>query len=203
LGKLLVKGPDAGRFLDMLYTNMMSTLPIGKCRYGLMCSENGFLSDDGVVARIAEDEWLCHTTTGGADRIHAHMEEWLQTEWPDMNVYCTSVTEQWAVAALNGPRARDLLSSISDIDCSNEAFPFMSMREGTIAGIPARVYRISFTGELAYEINVPARYGRKLWETLLEAGKAYDLCQYGTVPRKVLLLWGRTPMVRLHRSIWI
>ncbi|MGB0439980.1 MAG: sarcosine oxidase subunit alpha family protein, partial [Paracoccaceae bacterium] len=118
LGKVLVKGPDAGKFLDMMYTNMMSTLKIGRCRYGLMCSENGFLSDDGVVARIDEDTWLCHTTTGGADRIHAHMEEWLQTEWWDWNVYIANVTEQYAQVAVVGPNARKCLEKLGGMDVS-------------------------------------------------------------------------------------
>ncbi len=106
LGKIVVKGPDAGKFLDMLYTNMMSTLPVGKCRYGLMCSENGFLSDDGVVVRMDEDTWLCHTTSGGADRIHAHMEDWLQCEWWDWKVYTANLTEQFAQIAVVGPPKR-------------------------------------------------------------------------------------------------
>ena len=117
LGKLVVKGPDAGKFLDMLYTNMMSTLKPGRCRYGLMCTENGFLTDDGVVARIDEDTFLCHTTTGGADRIHAHMEEWLQTEWWDWQVYVANVTEQYAQVAVVGPNARKVLEKLGAWMC--------------------------------------------------------------------------------------
>jgi sarcosine oxidase subunit alpha len=131
LGKIIVKGPDAGRFMDMLYTNMMSTLKPGKCRYGLMCSENGFLMDDGVVARLDEDTFLCHTTTGGADRIHAWMEDWLQCEWWDWKVYTANVTEQWAQIAVVGPKARAVLQSLGgDIDLSKEALPFMGWAEG-------------------------------------------------------------------------
>lgn len=111
LGKILVKGPDAGRFLDMLYTNMMSTLKVGRCRYGLMCSENGFLMDDGVVARLSEDSFLCHTTSGGADHIHQHMEEWLQTEWWDWKVWVVNVTEEWGQIAVVGPKARTVLET--------------------------------------------------------------------------------------------
>ncbi|MCU0902376.1 MAG: 2Fe-2S iron-sulfur cluster-binding protein, partial [Tabrizicola sp.] len=125
LGKIIVKGPDAGRFLDMLYTGVMSTLPIGKCRYGLMCNEQGFLSDDGVVARIDEDTWLCHTTSGGADRIHAWMEDWLQCEWWDWKVYTANVTEQYAQVAVVGPNARKLLQVLGGMDVSKEALPFM------------------------------------------------------------------------------
>ena len=180
LGKIVVKGPDAGRFLDMLYTNMMSSLKPGRCRYGLMCSENGFLSDDGVVARIDEDTFLCHTTTGGADRIHAHMEEWLQTEWWDWQVYTANVTEQYAQIAVVGPNARNLLDKLGGMDVSKEALPFMGWADGTLAGVPVRVYRISFSGELSYEIAVPAHQGRAFWDHLLEAGAEWNATPYGT-----------------------
>ena len=112
LGKILVKGPDAGKFLDMIYTNMMSNLKVGKCRYGLMCSENGFLSDDGVVVRLSGDSYLCHTTSGGSDRIHAHMEEWLQTEWWDWKVYTLNLTEQYSQMAIVGPKARQVIAKM-------------------------------------------------------------------------------------------
>ena len=171
LGKLIVKGPDAGKFLDMLYTNMMSTLKVGKCRYGLMCSENGFLIDDGVVARIDEDTWLCHTTTGGAERIHGHMEEWLQTEWWDWKVYVANVTEQYAQVAVVGPNARKVLEKLGGMDVSREALPFMEWRDGKIGDFDCRAYRISFSGELSYEIAVPASQGQAFWDALMEAGK--------------------------------
>jgi sarcosine oxidase subunit alpha len=180
LGKLVVKGPDAGRFLDMLYTNMMSTLPVGKCRYGLMCSENGFLMDDGVVARMSEDTWLCHTTTGGADRIHAHMEEWLQTEWWDWKVYVANVTEAWAQFAVVGPNARKVLEKLGGMDVSKETLPFMQWAEGTLGDLPARVFRISFSGELSYEIAVPASHGRAFWERLMQEGAEFGVMPYGT-----------------------
>ncbi|WP_299785245.1 sarcosine oxidase subunit alpha family protein [uncultured Marivita sp.] len=180
LGKIIVKGPDAGRFLDMLYTNMMSTLKPGKCRYGLMCSENGFLTDDGVVARIDEDTFLCHTTTGGADRIHAHMEEWLQTEWWDWQVWTVNATEQFAQVAVVGPNARKLLEKLGGMDVSKDALGFMEWKDGDLAGFPVRVYRISFSGELSYEIAVPANLGRAFWDKLLEAGAEWDITPYGT-----------------------
>lgn len=186
LGKILVKGPDAGRFLDMLYTNMMSTLPVGKCRYGLMCNENGFLMDDGVVVRLSEDSWLCHTTTGGADRIHAWMEDWLQCEWWDWKVYTANLTEQYAQIAVAGPNARTLLERLGGMDVSKEAFPFMTWREGTLGGFRARVYRISFSGELSYEIAVPASEGLALWRALLEAGEDLGVAPYGTEAMHVL-----------------
>ena len=180
LGKLVVKGPDAGKFLDLLYTNMMSTLPVGKCRYGLMCSENGFLSDDGVVARIDDDTWLCHTTTGGADRIYAHMEEWLQTEWWDFKVYVANVTEQFAQVAVVGPKARDVLEKLGGMDVSKDALAFMQWADGTLGGFSARVFRISFSGELSYEIAVPASEGLAFWKALLDAGKSFGITPYGT-----------------------
>ena len=180
LGKIIVKGPDAGKFLDMLYTNMMSTLKVGKCRYGLMCSENGFLSDDGVVARIDEDTFLCHTTTGGADRIHAHMEDWLQCEWWDWKVYTANVTEQYAQVAVVGPNARKVLEKLGGMDVSKETLPFMEWADGTLGGFDARVYRISFSGELSYEIAVPASQGRAFWDALMDAGAEFGVMPYGT-----------------------
>jgi sarcosine oxidase subunit alpha len=164
----------------MMYTNMMSNLAVGKCRYGLMCSENGFLIDDGVVARIDEDTWLCHTTTGGADRIHAHMEEWLQTEWWDWKVYVANMTEQFAQVAVVGPNARKVLEKLGGMDVSKEALGFMQWADGTLGGFKARVYRISFSGELSYEIAVPANEGRAFWDALLEAGAEFDVMPYGT-----------------------
>ena len=180
LGKLVVKGKDAGKFLDMLYTNVMSSLKPGRCRYGLMCGENGFLSDDGVVARIDEDSFLCHTTTGGAERIHAHMEEWLQTEWWDWDVYVANVTEQYAQIAVVGPHARDTLAKLTDDDISAEALPFMAWKDITLGGMRARAYRISFSGELSYEIAVKASEGRALWDALLAAGSTFNVTPYGT-----------------------
>ncbi|MEM9125803.1 MAG: sarcosine oxidase subunit alpha family protein [Pseudomonadota bacterium] len=180
LGKLIVKGPDAGKFLDMMYTNMMSTLKVGKCRYGLMCSENGFLIDDGVVARIDDDTWLCHTTTGGAERIHGHMEEWLQTEWWDWKVYVANVTEQYAQVAVVGPNARKVLEKLGGMDVSKDALPFMEWRDGKIGDFDCRAYRISFSGELSYEIAVPASRGQAFWDALTEAGQEFGVMPYGT-----------------------
>jgi len=180
LGKIIVKGPDAGRFLDMLYTNMMSTLKPGRCRYGLMCNENGFLMDDGVVARLDEETFLCHTTSGGADSVHAHMEEWLQTEWWDWNVYTANVTEQFAQVAVVGPKARKVLEKLTDDDISAEALTFMGWTDVTFGTIRARVFRISFSGELSYEIAVRASEGRAFWDTVLNAGAAFGVTTYGT-----------------------
>lgn len=180
LGKILVKGPDAGRFLDMMYTNVMSSLPVGKCRYGLMCNDNGFLIDDGVVVRLAADEWLCHTTTGGADRIHAHMEDWLQCEWWDWKVYTANLTEQFAQVAVVGPKARELMQRLGGMDLSADTLPFMGWVAGALGGIPVRIYRISFSGELSFEIATPARRGLELWEKLMAAGADLGVTPYGT-----------------------
>jgi sarcosine oxidase subunit alpha len=180
LGKIIVKGPDAGKFLDMMYTNMMSTLKPGKCRYGLMCNENGFLIDDGVVARIDEDTWLCHTTTGGAETIHAHMEEWLQTEWWDWQVYVANVTEQYAQIAVVGPNARKALEKLGGMDVAKEALGFMEWVDGTLGGFAVRIYRISFSGELSYEIAVDASHGRAFWDALMAVGADLGAMPYGT-----------------------
>ncbi|WP_394198128.1 sarcosine oxidase subunit alpha family protein [Litoreibacter albidus] len=186
LGKIIVKGPDAGKFLDMMYTNMMSNLKQGKCRYGLMCTENGFLTDDGVVARIDDDTWLCHTTTGGAARIHAHMEEWLQTEWWDWKVYTVNATEQYGQIAVVGPNARAVLEKLGGMDVSKEALGFMEWKEGQIGGFDARVFRISFSGELSFEIAVPASQTRAFWDALHAAGAEFDATAYGTEALHIL-----------------
>ena len=180
LGKLLVQGPDAAKFLDMLYTNMMSTLKIGKCRYGLMCSENGFLMDDGVVVRLGEQSFLCHTTSGGAEHIHAHMEEWLQTEWWDWKVYVANLTEQYAQVGVVGPKARDVLEKLGGLDVSKEALGFMEYAEGRLGTFDVRVFRISFSGELSYEIAVPAGQGLAFWQALCAAGEEFGIMPYGT-----------------------
>lgn len=186
LGKILVKGPDAGRFLDMLYTNMMSTLKVGRCRYGLMCDENGFLMDDGVVARIDEDTWLCHTTTGGAEHIHGWMEDWLQCEWWDWQVHTVNLTEQLAQIAVVGPNARKTLEALGGMDVSAETLPFMGWVDGKLGDFNVRVYRISFSGELSYEIAVPAGQGQALWDALMVAGAPFDPTPYGTEALHVL-----------------
>ncbi|TSD86857.1 sarcosine oxidase subunit alpha family protein [Mycobacterium sp. KBS0706] len=186
LGKIDVRGPDAAEFLNRVYTNAWAKLAIGGCRYGLMLGEDGMVKDDGVTTRLADDHFHMTTTTGGAATILAWLEEWLQTEWPDLKVFLTSATEQWAVATISGPKCRELLSRLTDLDLSNEAFPHLTMREGTVAGLAARVFRISFTGELSYEINVPAAYGLALIEAIETAGQGLDLVPYGTEAMHVL-----------------
>jgi sarcosine oxidase subunit alpha len=187
LGKIDVQGPDAADLLDRLYTNLMSSLKVGSVRYGVMCGLDGMVIDDGTVIRVADDRFLVTTTTGNAAKILDWMEEWLQTEWPELRVHLTSVTEQWATIPLVGPRSRDVLAAVApDLDVSNEAFPFMTWRDATVAGIPARVCRISFSGELAYEVNVPAWEGLAMWEALFAAGQPWGITPYGTETMHVL-----------------
>lgn len=187
LGKIEVVGPDAAKFMNIMYTNPWSKLAVGACRYGLMLGENGYIYDDGVVGRIAEDRFHVTTTTGGAPRVYRHMEDYLQAEFPELDVWLTSTTEQWSVIALNGPNARKLIESfVEDIDLSPDAFPHMAVREGKICGVPTRLFRVSFSGELGFEVNVPSHYGRQVWETLFEAGKQYDITPYGTETMHVL-----------------
>ncbi len=187
LGKIDVQGPDAALFLDRLYTNMMSTLKVGMIRYGVMCRLDGMVFDDGTVIRLAQDRFLVTTTTGNAAAVLDWMEEWLQTEWPELKVHCTSVTEQWATVALVGPKSRAVLGSLApQLAVSNDDFPFMAWRETTVAGIEARVCRISFSGELAYEINVSPWQALALWEALYEAGEPYGITPYGTETMHVL-----------------
>ncbi len=186
LGKIDIQGKDSAEFLNWIYTNKWDNLKPGRARYGLMLNEHGMVFDDGVTTRLADDHFHMTTTTGGAARVLGWLEEWSQTEWPKMDVYFTSVTEQWAVCTITGPNSRALLSELTSLDLDPETFPFMAMQEGTVAGAPARVYRISFTGDLAYEINVPARYGLHVWNALREAGRKHDLCLYGTETMHVL-----------------
>ena len=180
LGKLIVSGPDAGTFLDLIYTNMISNLAIGKCRYGLMCSENGFLIDDGVVARLDENTFLCHTTTGGAERVHSHMEEWLQTEWWDLKVFTQNISEQYAQIAVVGPNSRKLLKKLGGTDISKDTLGFMEWTDAYLGGFQARVFRISFSGELSFEISVGSSVGLDFWNTLLDVGAEFDIMPYGT-----------------------
>ena len=187
LGKIDIRGRDAAEFLNRLYTNAWSKLGVGKCRYGLMLKDDGMVMDDGVTTRLGENQFHMTTTTGGAAGVLDWMEEWLQTEWPDLEVYLTSVTEQWAVATLSGPNAGKILQDAGiDFDLSPAEFPFMSMKEGHIGGLPARIFRISFTGELSYEINVAARHGLALWTHLMKAGKPHGITPYGTEAMHVL-----------------
>lgn len=188
LGKIDVIGSDAAEFLNRVYTNGFKTLKVGFARYGVMCKADGMVFDDGVVIRLAEDHYYLTTTTGNAAAVLDWLEEWSQTEWPELDVTFTSVTEQWATIAVVGPRSRDVVSVLApDVDCSAEAFPFMSVRETVLAsGIPARIARVSFSGELAYEVNVTSWYGKAVWEAVFAAGAEYGITPYGTETMHVL-----------------
>ena len=187
LGKIDVQGADAAEFLERVYTNSWKRLGVGRCRYGLMCTEDGMVFDDGVTLRLGENRFLVHTSSGNAARVLGWMEEWLQTEWPELEVFCNSVTEQFATASISGPLARRLLAELTtDIDLDKDAFPFMSWRDGHVAGLPARVARVSFTGESSFEINVPAGYGLSLWTALIHSGRRYGITPYGTEAMHVL-----------------
>ncbi len=187
LGKIDVQGADAAEFLERIYTNSWKRLGVGRCRYGLMCTEDGMVFDDGVTLRLGENRFLVHTSSGNAARVLGWMEEWLQTEWPELEVFCNSVTEQFATASISGPLARRLLAELTtDIDLDKDAFPFMSWRDGHVAGLPARVARVSFTGESSFEINVPAGYGLSLWTALIHSGRRYGITPYGTEAMHVL-----------------
>lgn len=187
LGKIEVVGPDAVEFMNRMYTNPWTKLAPGRCRYGLLLGDDGYIRDDGVIGRMTEDRFHVTTTTGGAARVLNMMEDYLQTEWPHLNVWLTSTTEQWSTIALNGPNAAKLLQPfVEGVTLTEEAFPHMSCMECTVAGMPARLFRVSFTGEIGFEVNVPAPMGHKLWETLWEAGQHYDITAYGTETMHVL-----------------
>jgi len=187
LGKIEVVGPDAAEFLNRLYINNWSNLAVGRARYGILLREDGFVYDDGVIARIAPDRFHVTTTTGGAPRVLALMEDYRQTEWPDLRVWLTSTTEQWAVIAVQGPKSRELLAGLVEgIDLGAAAMPHMSVARGHIAGVPLMLFRVSFTGELGFEVNVPADHGQPVWERIHAAGKAYGITAYGTEAMHVL-----------------
>ena len=187
LGKIEVQGPDAQVFLDRIYTHDVARIKVGRCAYGIMLGEDGMVMDDGVMARLGEQHFYLTTTTGGAARVLGWLEQWLQTEWPDLKVYLTSVTERWSTIVLAGPYSRSLLQGMeSDIDFSQGDFPFMSVRSGSLVGRTVRVFRVSFSGELAYEINVESDLAPGLWQTLMEAGERYGITPYGTETMHVL-----------------
>jgi len=186
LGKVEVVGPDAVTFMNRLYVNAWDSLAVGRARYGVLLRDDGFVYDDGVVARLAPDRFHVTTTTGGAARVLAMMEDYLQTEWSELAVWLTSTTEQWAVIALQGPRARQVLAGLVDIDLSAASLPHMGVAAGHICGVPMRLFRVSFTGELGFEVNVPADFGPAVWEAVWAAGQAHGITPYGTETMHVL-----------------
>ncbi|WP_119153488.1 sarcosine oxidase subunit alpha family protein [Caldimonas tepidiphila] len=187
LGKIQIDGPDAREFLNRVYSNAWSQLAPGKCRYGLMLDENGMVMDDGVTACIHDTQFYMTTTTGGAARVLNWLERWHQTEWPELKVWMSSVTDHWSTVALVGPKARAVLAKLcTDIDLSPSAFKFMDWQAGTVAGLPCRVFRVSFSGELSYELNVESGHGHELWEAVMAAGAEFGITPYGTETMHVL-----------------
>ena len=181
LGKIDIQGTDASEFLNRVYTNAWSKLAIGKCRYGLMLNEDGMVYDDGVTTRLGENHYIMTTTTGGAATVLGKLEDYLQTEWPELDVYLTSVTDHYATVSVCGPNSKKIVSQvIPDLDFSDESFPHMSFKNTKIGKVKCRVMRISFTGEHSYEINVQANYGKSVWEKCMEAGKKFNITPYGT-----------------------
>ena len=187
LGKIDIQGRDVSEFLNRIYTNAWSKLEIGKCRYGVMLGDDGMVIDDGVTTRLGEYHYLMSTTTGNAASVLSKLEDWLQTEWPELEVYLTSVTEQYGTISLNGPNSRKLMQKLnSDYDFSKENFSHMSFKNINLCGVECRVMRISFTGELCYEINVPSGFAKYLWEICIEKGQEFSITPYGTEAMHVL-----------------
>ncbi|MGH8135195.1 MAG: glycine cleavage T C-terminal barrel domain-containing protein, partial [Steroidobacteraceae bacterium] len=187
LGKIAVAGPGAAEFLDRLYVNSFGKLVVGSARYGILLRDDGFIYDDGIVARTAADCFHVTTTTGGAARVLSMMEDYRQTEWSELEVWLTSTTEQWAVIAVQGPAARRVLQPlVSGADMSAAALPHMGVTDGVICGVPMLLFRVSFSGELGFEVNVPADYGRAVWETVHAAGLSHGITAYGTETMHVL-----------------
>ncbi|HKF96689.1 MAG TPA: glycine cleavage T C-terminal barrel domain-containing protein, partial [Steroidobacteraceae bacterium] len=186
LGKIEVVGADAVTFMNRLYVNAWDALGVGRARYGVLLRDDGFVYDDGVVARLAADRFHVTTTTGGAGRVLAMMEDYLQTEWSELAVWLTSTTEQWAVIAVQGPHSRAVLRDLVDIDIGATALPHMGVASGHICGVPMRLFRVSFTGELGFEINVPADFGAAVWEAVWSAGQRHGMTAYGTETMHVL-----------------
>jgi sarcosine oxidase subunit alpha len=186
LGKVEVVGPDAVTFMNRLYVNSWDSLAVGRARYGVLLRDDGYVYDDGVVARLAADRFHVTTTTGGAARVLAMMEDYLQTEWSELALWLTSSTEQWAVIAVQGPSSRKVLAGLVDIDISAASLPHMGVAAGRICGVPMRLFRVSFTGELGFEVNVPADFGPAVWEAVWTAGQAHGITPYGTETMHVL-----------------
>src|ERR1019366_3991903 len=184
LGKIELQGRDAARLLDRVYINKWDTLAVNRCRYGMMLRDDGMVMDDGTTSRLDVTHYLMTTTTVNAAKVMQQLEYLLQAEWRDLEVYLTLVTEQWAAVAVSGPKSREVLAGLVDIDVSNAAFPFLAVGAGQLrtahGPIPARLFRMSYSGELAYEIHVPSDRGCMLWDAVMAAGEAFGIMPYGT-----------------------
>jgi len=187
LGKIAIQGRDAAEFLERVYINRWTNLKVGRCRYGFMLREDGFILDDGTTTRIGENNFYMTTTTAQAGPVMAHLEYYAQTVWPELHVHFTSVTDQWAGMAIAGPRAREVLARACEgSDVGNAALPFMGYLECRIADLPVRLFRMTFSGEMAYEVHTPSDYGTRVWETLMAAGQEFGITPYGTEAMTVL-----------------
>ena len=187
LGKIDAQGPDVVKFLERIYTHNVGRMKVGRCAYGIMLGEDGMLMDDGVMARLGEQRFYLTTTTGGAANVLSWMEQWLQTEWPELDVYLTSLTEHYSTIAVAGPKSRRLLESLGcDIPLDKESFPFMTVRPAVLAGMHVTLFRVSFSGELAFEINIDSNHALTMWQRVMEAGRAFDIAPYGTETMHVL-----------------
>lgn len=186
LGKIDVRGTDATQFLNLVYANAWDSLKVGHAKYGFMLNERGMVFDDGVTTKLGDNHYHMTTTTGNAAAALGWLEDWLQVEWPHLDVQLTNVAEQWAVCALAGPNARKVLEKLTDLDVSTDGFPFMTLKDGKVAGVDARILRVSFTGESSFEINVPSRYGQYMWEQIMQAGVDFDIIPFGTEALHIL-----------------
>jgi sarcosine oxidase subunit alpha len=187
LGKIDARGPDVVEFLERIYTHNVGRMKVGRCAYGIMLGEDGMVMDDGVMARIGEQRYYLTTTTGGAAQVLAWLERWLQTEWPNLEVFLTSLTDHNSTIAVVGPNSRRVLQNIGcNIDLKKESFPFMSVRDVELRGVPVQLFRVSFSGELAFEINVDSNHALQMWQTVAEVGREFGITPYGTETMHVL-----------------
>ncbi len=187
LGKIDARGPDVVEFLERIYTHDIGKMKVGRCAYGIMLGEDGMLMDDGVMARVGEQQFYLTTTTGGAANVMSWLEAWLQTEWPELEVYLTSLTDQFSTIAVAGPKSRQVLQKLDcSLDLSNEEFPFMCVRDAELAGVSVQLFRVSFSGELAFEVNIDSRYAADMWRSIAVAGEEFGMTPYGTETMHVL-----------------
>ena len=181
LGKIEIKGRDALEFMNLMYTNAFSKMKPMTSRYAMMLGEDGMIKDDGIICKISDQHFIATTTSSGAPKVLADMEEYLQTEWPHLQVYLNSITEQFSTFNISGPKTREIMMKVfPDIDFSNNAFPFMTFKNFDYKETKIRIMRASFTGELGYEIYIPPKFGLELWEEIFSCGKEYNLIPYGT-----------------------
>ena len=187
LGKIDARGPDVVEFLERIYTHNVGKMQVGRCAYGIMLGEDGMIMDDGVMARVGEQQFYLTTTTGGAANVLSWLESWLQTEWPELDVYLTSLTDHYSTIAVVGPNSRKLLEKIGcSVDLGKDSFPFMSVRNAELGGVPVQLFRVSFSGELAFEINIDSNHALAMWRRVMDAGREFDITPYGTETMHVL-----------------